>query len=90
LFLSIFAGFEGEYPLVLTEKRVKWAETGGAKMIAWLLKQAPWLGWLDLNQRMPESKFPEYHFISSLQMSHNPPSVCNHCVLYFIVLSGVF
>ena len=28
-----FAGFEGEYLVYLTEKRVKWAEIGGAKMM---------------------------------------------------------
>ena len=29
-----FAGFEGEYFVYLTEKRVKWAERGGAKVVA--------------------------------------------------------
>jgi len=29
-----FVGFEGEYLLYLTEKREKWAERGGAKMVA--------------------------------------------------------
>ena len=29
-----FTGFKGEYLVYLTEKRVKWAERGGAKMAA--------------------------------------------------------
>jgi hypothetical protein len=30
-YFAHFAGFEGEYLLYLTEKRVKWAEKGGVK-----------------------------------------------------------
>jgi hypothetical protein len=36
-----FAGFEGEYLTYLTEKRIKWAEIGGAKMMAIVLNKAP-------------------------------------------------
>ena len=36
-----FAGFEGEYYVYLTEKRVKWAERGDAKMVAIVLNKAP-------------------------------------------------
>ena len=36
-----FAGFEGEYLLYLTEKRVKQAEIDDAKMVAGLFTQAP-------------------------------------------------
>ena len=36
-----FAGFEGEYYVYLTDKCVKWAERGDAKMVVGLLSQAP-------------------------------------------------
>ena len=36
-----FAGFEGEYYVYLTEKRVKWAERGDAKVVAIVLNKAP-------------------------------------------------
>ena len=42
---AYFAGFEGEYLLYLTEKRVERAEKDDAKMVAGLFTQAPkrWL-----------------------------------------------
>ena len=36
-----FTRFKGEYWVYLTEKRVKWAGRGDAKMVAGLLSQAP-------------------------------------------------
>ena len=40
MFSSIYTRFEGEYWMYLTEKRVKEAERGDAKMVAGLLSQA--------------------------------------------------
>ena len=43
-FFVHFVGFEGEYSKYLTEKRMKWAEKDNVKMVAILMKQAPWAG----------------------------------------------